>query len=110
MTIRCVPLDDIALDLADSVVAHTDLDCDEPLVVIEEAERLVLVDGYKRALALRSGSLGSRQTLVSTLIEKRVYSGVSRVFDARCCGCSRRDRARTACWRFRRARETRSRG
>ena len=56
MTLCRAQLADISLELARAAAGDTDLDCDEPLVVFEEADKLILDDGFKRVLTLREFS------------------------------------------------------
>ena len=58
MTIKEVPLEKISCELfSNASTGSTAIDCDEPLLVIEEEDRFFLVDGFKRYFALKERGL-----------------------------------------------------
>ncbi len=74
-TVRKVALSDISLELFESHSAETTIDAVQPLLVLEEKKRFLLVDGFKRFFALQAQAVTHVWVVVKSW--SRVESPVS---------------------------------
>jgi len=92
-------------------------DSQRPVVITQRgraAAILLSIDAYEASererQILRLLARGEREIAAGSGNDLDAILAEADAFLARCCGCSRRDRARAAYGRFHRAREARSRG